>query len=278
MEDFIKVLIVIINGILKIIRSVYMLLKRIVKLINQTAYRKLYDQGVVNNREKKIFIFGLPHAGKSTALAAFVKFMTECKEFTFRRDPVTNKYGVKIIRKWVQDYKKGTFPLQTPKDEYTRINIEYEYPGALKPNKLIVYEIAGEDVIKFDPTHDDHHTIPPELSNFLLGAKAIIIFASSIPERSDEPEVVQDFIEYILRKKITKPICFILTKYDLIENQYQSPVQASKAIYKGATDLLFRYENSTVQFFSVGEVKDNEIVNDKSHSCSLELFNWIKST
>lgn len=277
MDIFLEILEIIAKAISKLLKLIYVGILWMFELLKNLAIKKLDDAGVINAKEKRLFIFGMPHAGKSTMTAALVKYLNTEDEFTFRRDPVSNKYGVKVIRDWAKDYNNGSFPLQTPKDEYTKLLLEYQRDGEEKPNRLVIYEIAGEDVIKFDPTHDQHNSIPLELTEFLRDSKGIIILASSQPDRHDEPEVVQDFIELLLRKKLNKPICFILTKYDLIENDHENHIQAAKETYNGAIKLLKQYDQSSVLAFSVGNVSDNKITKDKSLKYSSKILNWIES-
>jgi GTPase SAR1 family protein len=139
-----------------------------------------------------------------------------------------------------------------------------------------MYEIAGEDVIKMDPIHENHTSFPMELKKFLFQSDGIIIMASSQSVRSDEEEILQDFLEYLIRNKLNIPICFILTKYDLVKETYSNHVEASQAIYENIINLLLEYEESEVLPFSIGIVEDKEIVKDESEQYCSEIFNWIE--
>ena len=236
-----------------------------------TIYIWLTHQGIVNKKRKKIFIFGMPHSSKSTIMKFLIKYLD--LNYKTHRDPKNNPKGVKVIRSFIIE---ENFPLQTPKDEFTQVHFEYNDKDGKLINKLYMYEIAGEDVLKFDPTDKEHNNIPIELVKFFKESQAIMIMASSKPEREDEAEIIRDFIESLLEQNIKKPICFVLTKYDLIEKDYQNPVEASKAIYPGAIKLLLSYNNSEVLAFSVGIVENEEIIEDKSKKYILNILKWIE--
>ncbi len=231
---------------------------------------------IINNHEKKFFIFGLPKAGKSTVVSSLVRYIINDKEINFRRDPIKNKEGVSVFREWNERYSEKKFPLQTAKNEYSKLHIEYQHKGSEILERILMYEIAGEDVIKMDPIHENHTSFPVELKKFLFQSDGIIIMASSQQVRSDEEEVLQDFLEYLIRKKINIPICFILTKYDLVKDSYKNHVEASHAIYENVINLLSEYENSEVLSFSIGLVDGQEIIKDESKQYCSNIFNWIE--
>jgi len=246
------------------------------KLDNLLTYIILKTKKHLANRvDNKIFVFGLPHSGKSTLTAALIKFLDTDNNYIFRRDPIKNPKGVLVIRDWIQNFYNGEFPLQTPENEFTKINIEYQTIKNNKLNKLSLYEIAGEDVIKFDPTHNEHNNIPPELVNFLKESNGTIITASCEPDRADEEEVIRDFLEYLFRSNYNKPIYFILTKYDLAEKGFQHHKNAIRTIYSKVGKLLTSYNNSYVFAFSVGQVDNNKIINDKSSEYIKKIFTVI---
>jgi len=231
---------------------------------------------VINNHEKKFFIFGLPKAGKSTVVSSLVRYIMNNKGLNFRRDPIKNKEGVAVFREWNERYSEKKFPLQTPKNEYAKLHIEYQHKGSEILERILMYEIAGEDVIKMDPIHENHTSFPIELKKFLFQSDGIIIMASSQSIQSKEEDILQDFLEYLIRNKINIPICFILTKYDLVKKNYSNHVEASQDIYKNIINLLLEYEESEVLSFSIGIVEGNEIVKDESEQYCSEIFNWIE--
>jgi len=232
----------------------------------------------LRNNERKVFVFGLPHAGKSTMTAALVKFLDTDNSYVLRRDPVNNKEGVKILQEWIISYYNGEFPHQTNEGNYQILDLEYINLSNNRNKKIVLYEVAGEDVIKFDPINDNFSEIlATELSGFLDISKDVIILAPSNPERIDEDQVIRNFLEYILREKKRKKILFILTKYDLVESQYENHVQAAKEIYPGSIKLLMTIANSELLPFSVGKITgDNEFIDDSSKFIK-EILGWVES-
>lgn len=251
--------------------SAVTLMKRIFKYLGGSISRGGYF-----NR-KKLFVFGLPHSGKSTTTAALMKYLDTNDQYLLRRDPVNNPSGVRVLREWTQDLHSGSFPLRTEENQYTKVLLEYSNSADWSAQKkLTLYEIAGEDVAKFDPVHHDHKKIPQELLDYLSESTAIMIFASSNPDTTSEAEVIRDFLEFIIRKKIRKPILLILTKFDEVNHLYSDHVQAAKNIYPGAVKLLYGYERSSILPFSIGEVNDKKIIKDESATYIAKILTWIE--
>jgi GTPase SAR1 family protein len=232
---------------------------------------------IKNPNEKSFFIFGLPKAGKSTVLSALVRYIINNPNLIFRRDPINNTKGMAVFRQWNMAYADQEFPLQTPADEYVKLHIEYQKGNGEPIKRILMYEIAGEDVIKMEPTHQSHENFSLEFKKFLLQSNGIIIIASSLPIRRDEEEVVNDFIEYLLRNNIRIPICFILTKYDLIKNDYIDYIKASHDKYRGAIELLKNYKKSEVFHFSMGNIENNKIIKDESSKYISIILKWIEN-
>lgn len=238
-----------------------------------------YDKAKsLRNNERKVFVFGLPHAGKSTMTAALVKFLDTDASYVLRRDPVHNKEGVKVLQEWITSYYKGEFPHQTNEGDYQVLNLEYQNMVNNKNKKIILYEVAGEDVIKFDPVNDNFSEIlSTELASFLDESRYIMILAPGNPERFDEDQVIRNFLEYVLREKKRKKILLVLTKYDLVDSKYENYVKAAKDIYPGSVKLLMTVSNSELLPFSVGEVtSENEFIDD-SPTFIRKILHWVES-
>jgi len=278
MDTFLSILVLILNGLLELTK---LTISWVIKMLNE--FKKIilpqFDKAKsLRNNERKVFVFGLPHAGKSTMTAALVKFLDTDNSYVLRRDPVNNKEGVKILQEWIISYYNGEFPHQTNEGNYQILDLEYINLSNNRNKKIVLYEVAGEDVIKFDPINDNFSEIlATELSGFLDISKDVIILAPSNPERIDEDQVIRNFLEYILREKKRKKILFILTKYDLVESQYENHVQAAKEIYPGSIKLLMTIANSELLPFSVGKITgDNEFIDDSSKFIK-EILGWVES-
>jgi hypothetical protein len=101
-----------------------------------------------------------------------------------------------------------------------------------------------------------------------------------MPERSDEGEVIRDFLELIMRTKKNTPILFILTKFDLVNQKYSDDyVQAAKGIYPGPMKLLYSYDKSRVLPFSVGLIDKTDKTKflDNSSQYVKEILSWFDS-
>lgn len=245
------------------------------EILKNKIEKNLYR--AINHNTKNFFIFGLPKAGKSTVVSSLVRYIINDETLDFRRNPIMNKDGVAIFRKWNERYKQKKFPLQTPTNEYVELYIEYQHKGSETIERIVMYEIAGEDVVKMDPLHEKHTQFPEELKKFLFQSDGIIIMASSNPLQSDEEEIVQDFLEYLIRTKLNIPICFLLTQYDLLNGNYTNHVKAARSKYKNIIDLLVKYEQSEVLPFSIGVIGDDKTIRkDESMQYCQDLFKWIE--
>ena len=198
-------------------------------------------------KKRQIFVFGMPGSGKSTISAAIVRYIDTHEDIKLRRDPIGNANGVLIMREWIKKFNKKQFPEQTSAGLFTKISIEYQRIGSsLISKKLNIYEVAGEDVIKFDPTHTSHKEIPIELLTYLNESDSVMIMASSKIDNINEPEIIRDFLEYLIRTKYKKPICLVLSKYDLIRSEYENPVKAARQLYNGSVKILHDYKRSNI--------------------------------
>ncbi len=230
-------------------------------------------------RKRQIFVFGMPGSGKSTISAAIVKYIDTHEDLKLRRDPIGNANGVLVIREWIKKFNKNQFPEQTTAGLFTKIIIEYQKLGSsFILNRLNIYEVAGEDVIKFDPTHSAHKEIAPELFTYLNNSDAVMIMASSKINNINEPEIIRDFLEYLIRTKYKKPICLVLSKYDMIRDDYENHIKAARKLYNGSVKILHDYKNSNILPFSVGISNDGVVFNPDDHSQKYmtELFNWME--
>lgn len=258
----------------QVIIGIFKVLTELKKIISPQ-----YDKAKsLRNNERKIFVFGLPHAGKSTMTAALAKFLDTDNTYVLRRDPLHNKEGVKILQEWIINYYNGEFPSQTNEGDYQILNLEYVHLPTNRKKKIILYEVAGEDVIKFDPVNDNFTKIlSTELATFLDVSRYVVILAPCNPERIDEDQVIRNFLEYILREKKRKKILFILTKYDLIDGKYENHVKAAKDIYPGSIKLLMTIDNSELLTFSVGKLTSGNEFIDESSKYIKKVLNWIES-
>lgn len=278
MDTFLSILALILNGFLELTKLIIYWVVKMFNKLKKIILPQFDKAKSLRNNERKVFVFGLPHAGKSTMTAALVKFLDTDNSYVLRRDPVNNKEGVKILQEWIVSYYNGEFPHQTNEGNYQILDLEYINLTNNRNKKIILYEVAGEDVIKFDPVNDNFSEIlTTELSGFLDISKYVIILAPSNPERINEDQVIRNFLEYILREKKRKKILFILTKYDLVESKYENHVQAAKEIYPGSVKLLMTIENSELLPFSVGKITgDNEFIDDSSKFIK-KILGWIES-
>lgn len=278
METFVAILSFAVNALIDIAKHLYIWSIKMFKEIRKIITPQYDKAKSLRNNERKVFVFGLPHAGKSTMTAALVKFLDTDVSYVLRRDPVHNKEGVKILQEWIASYYKGEFPHQTNEGDYQILNLEYHNIDNNKNKKIILYEVAGEDVIKFDPVNDSFSEIlSTDLASFLDASRYIMILAPSNPERFDEDQVIRNFLEYVLREKKRKRILFVLTKYDLVDGKYENFVKAAKDIYPGSVKLLMTIPNSELLPFSVGQVTgENEFI-DNSPTFIRKILSWIEN-
>lgn len=261
------------------IKSLTELLLRVIKYskvwfmsLESMRFRKHLSK--VGN-SKKVFIFGAPHAGKSTVLACFLHYLSKSDFYSLRRDPVKNPEGVRLIRDMLYSLENNNFPDQTELGFFQNIVVEIEKPNS-ESTKIVFQEISGETVEKFDPTHKDHKNLDKNQSSFLLDSNGVLIIASSSPKTSNEKESLNDFLELLYRKKYNRPILFMLTKCDFVANSYSNEVMASQAIYKNSIDLLFKDSQSSLIPFSVGEVANGKIVENRSGEFMPNFIQWLE--
>ncbi|WP_417526909.1 hypothetical protein [Marinomonas shanghaiensis] len=228
----------------------------------------------IRYNERKIFIFGAPHSGKSTFTSELINYIDLHKDFILRRDPINNKNGVIQISEWCDNHQCGKFPLQTQSDTIIKINIEFLEKEIEGLNRIVLYEISGEKTMLFDPVHDDSvmsgsentATEIIELKKFLEESDCVMIFASSKPDSTEEKNRILNFLELVDRTYPKKPICLILTKFDLIRGDYKNPSKAIKDLYYSTAEILFSKDNSIVFDFSVGVVGVRKISEDESEN------------
>lgn len=226
---------------------------------------------------RSIFIFGAPHAGKSTFLACLLYYIASEGRRTLRRDPLTNREGVVVIRELLMSMDQGKFPEQTEMGFWQDLKIEYNSGISDELRKFSFQEIAGETAILFDPTHERHQSISDELRKYLLNSNAVLIVASSTPESPVEKEAINDFLELLYRRKYNRPILFLLTKFDEINSIYENEVSAAKALYPAAVNILSKDEKSELLPFSVGLVSDGSFSKNGSATYLEPVIEWMEA-
>lgn len=229
-----------------------------------------------HNKSKKVFIFGSPHAGKSTLLACLVHYLSNSEGYTFRRDPDLNAEGVKVIEELSKALDAGDFPPPTRPGFWQRVLFEYHKGESLQKLSYNFQEIAGEMAEVFDPSNSRHHEMNQELKGFLLNSNGTIIIASAKPETTNEKEVLNNFLELLYRRGYNRPILFILSKFDEVSADYSDEVQAARAIYTNSIKLLERDSNSSLLGFSVGTVMDGKILENLSGQNMPDILEWLE--
>lgn len=230
----------------------------------------------ISNR-KNVFIFGAPDAGKSTMLASLIRYISNNAFYEYRRDPVANPDGVKVIRAMNEAAERGGFPDKTLPDVCSEVKIQYRRRDKSDTQCFFFQEIPGEKVVRFDPVNEEHKQIDGCTQDFFLSSVGAIIVASSQPEYHKEKEAINDFLEWLYRTKYNRPILFLLTKYDLISNSFNNEVQAANAIYRNSIGLLACDNTSTVLPFSVGTVEDDKITQNQINDFVPPLIKWLES-
>lgn len=224
------------------------------------SFKSMRAKGMLSslNKQKRIFVYGAQHAGKTTLIASLFEHLSGSKTYLARRDASQNPEGVKLIRKFRKRIREGKFPDSTQDGYFGDINFDLFNRGSNTSRRYVIQEIAGETAVKFDPTHEEHRSISVGLKDSLMNSSGILIVASSDPEniteQLDEIESVYDFLELLERYKYNRPILLILTKYDLVQNHYINCVQAAQDLYADAVSLLSEMPKTSIQEFSVGSV------------------------
>jgi GTPase SAR1 family protein len=256
------------------------------------SFKSMKSKGFLTNlsKQKKIFVYGAQHAGKTTFIASMFEHLSKSKTYLARRDGTTNAEGVKLIRKFRRKLREGSFPGSTQDGYFEKIDFDLTHRATNAKRNYSIHEIAGETAIKLDPTHDEHASVSQELKESLMNSAGMLIVASSTPENTsdllDEVDSVYEFLELLERYQYNRPILFLLTKYDIVSSQYESSVHAAQEIYTDAVNLLHEMPKSSILDFSVGEVEaQNEsdgtetyrIVSVSDGSKIEEFIEWMET-
>lgn len=260
--------------------NLFILSRSIVSRVSKmNTFKNLRAHGIVAStlKKKQIFVFGAPHAGKSTLLASLLYHISHDDKYVLRRNPLKNKEGVVLIKELLNNIENGDYPQPTPPEFWQEIVFEYENRTNAEKRSFSFHEIAGETVEKFDPTHSQHSSISKSLKNTLLHSSAVMLVASLAPEKPSERDSLIDFVELLLRSNYKKPILFVATKFDKVQSEkIEKPIRIANRSYRDVLRLLLGYGPAGFIAYTVGGETEDKVCKQAISVSAPQLMKWLE--
>lgn len=242
------------------------------------------------------FIFGPPTTGKTALIMSLYRYLkTQRVGDSFRSINDPNKpaehIGNKAIKQFDQYVNTKVFPPGNVAVSNAELNIPRLISFSFQPNQnskkprmdFCFLDIAGEDLTKYDA--ESRSPLPSSIRTFIEDLPKsnlrIIYLIDPVEEYFKKEEQIQLFNAFINRIDIEEhtntPILFLVTKWDTIENEYNSAKNYLENEYPEIWSTLHD-ENRNADYgkFSIGQVDEstNSIV-DFDYSFPKNVFKWI---
>jgi energy-coupling factor transporter ATP-binding protein EcfA2 len=230
----------------------------------------------------KIFLFGPMGAGKSTICAALSLLFFEEKGFAPLLN-LENVDGSKKLLEWVDRLRDGRFPEKTLDDVFVRVDAGFEALQREERAGISFFEVSGENLVRLSPLSDEHEICDERLKRWLEEADLILLVAPCDSFQIGRREALQ-FLSLLDSKFIARPLALVLTKWDLAQEKYKTPLDFARAHYPEAIKVLAtqKFKGYAQYFtFSIGEIwgegLDKKIRRVAFENGTRQLFNWIVS-
>lgn len=227
----------------------------------------------------RIFLFGEVGTGKSTICAAISLYFFERKGWTPRLNLVENAKGTRYLQDWVKLLRKGQFPPKTDKAAYERIDVGFLDRQNMEQVGFTFFEVSGENLRPLDPTDKEHAKRNVQLDSWLDEADTILLVGSANPRGEHDRYALQNFLEYMLYKKIDKPTALVISEWDKLDAGQRNPIEVASSLYGEASKLLAAMNPSCILPFSIGEVRDESVIVNINYMAGTDqLISWILRT
>lgn len=226
----------------------------------------------------KILLFGATGAAKSTLCAMICHFFHEAPGYSAHLNSIDNRDSAKLIVEWRKRLLHKRFPEKTSTVTFAAIDIGFTHRSREEQAALRFLEIAGENVIRLSPIHDEHADVDRELETWAREADIILLVGSVHPAEDDRFRM-QTFLEYINYNGMTQPTALIITEWDKLPPPPLSVGKVAIQVYPEATRRLRDMPSSEVFSFSVGRVSETgseAVIEDLSFGAGTErIVNWL---
>lgn len=236
---------------------------------------------------KNILLYGHTGIGKSTLCLGLYNYIDKGRRYKIKRN-INNKDSINLLQEWERDVATlKKFPDAT-KDTFLPIEIGYEERNPTffkKVRGITLYEVAGEDIVKLNPTHEDNEKQNPKLEEWINDSSGIIILAPSteVPNVKNDmlsiSQSIQNFLALLGSNDYNIPICFVITKWDLREPKSITLNELAEEYYRTIVEEILDNKKSNLLSLSIGKIDyENDTLLEVDITQGIEdVFEWIKS-
>ena len=240
------------------------------------------NSSIKNMKGNYLFTFGDVGSGKSTIHNMLIYSLWETPNIKF--DYHSNdgkKLQPAIIVNWVKKISSGLLPERTQYGKIQDFSISFSQQKK-KPLRVHFLEISGEDIKSIIPARNKTATLFHQIDSLLRSdlVKKRFIFVSdsskhllSNKEKNEDimfSEIISLLKTQILKKKTRIKILFIVSKWDVLNGKYKSPVDYFNKNFPQMKSYLGENWDITYIPFSVGAV--NKVETNKQDEFGNPVF------
>lgn len=258
--------------------------------------KREYELNYHNDRSY-LFIFGPASSGKTVIISSILYYLRNTRSIQ-NGDTLKNlndsnlkheKEGNKLWKElsttiFENKFPKGTMGVKLDNPFPRHINAHF-LPSEKNNSdfKFCFMDMSGEDLEKVD--HDSEHKLPESIRIYVEQMpKNNICFLYTLDPRSDryskseQLNIFNAFIDLLDQNEHTDtPLLFIVTKWDIIKNEFDDVEEFIKQEYLPIWGVLNQNaRNISFAEFSIGEVsEDNVFIKKYNPFFSEKAFNWF---
>jgi GTPase SAR1 family protein len=226
-----------------------------------------------------IFTFGNVGAGKSTLMAALVKFLS-LKAILHIND--SNTEGTNLLFDWIDKLDDNQFPERTRKGEIIEIDLGLEFSDNSVPSlQLTFLEMAGEDLNKVDIKDSKTGTFEQNFTEYIKQSKAFII-VTDIDRAKKDDRLIMQFLNHLSNRGADMSLVgLVIAKWDMYKGDKDKKGFVSENMPM-TLNWLFSdtIEQAQVFTFSIGKVQNSNsnTIETLNLGDTKQIAEWIYST
>lgn len=232
---------------------------------------KMTEETANKNKSPTIVVLGNKGVGKTTIIASICHYIKTQDQFLFRFD-LDNKKGTGYLKKiWLEHLEKGLFPPENGTSPAVAIDIGIEPVKGNVKHTLTFKEASGEVMQR------QAHSVPysKRFIKYLNEADMFLLVVEAKTAGSDDLLITMIF-ETLLTQEKKVPIFLVVSKWDLVGEDYDSPNEFIKARTPETYKWLKHGKTTETKIlkFSVGKVSPENMYGKSS---SIEELNMVNS-
>jgi GTPase SAR1 family protein len=251
-----------------------------------------------DDRMSYFFMFGVKGSGKSSILSSLIYYLRVLRvgdsiDKLSKTHLDFDRRGEELMDEFYKQVSIGLFPMSTATLSSEGEKVPRQMPLSFKPAdtsksefRLCLMDISGEDLMKVRPDRQKtQERLPEGIEVFLDASQSNLCFilvysVSEILSHSEQELYFDRFLDILTRKGLKQvPILLMLSKWDLVRNQYESV----EDFLKKEARLIWNHVNQpdrnvTIMSFSIGHVDIHSNTYNYEHGDTEKLFNWMYST